>query len=167
MNLETKMLKCYYSNKMVKVFKQIISCMGVVIYINKTIYVAVLKDKDNNLLLPKGHLKNGETYIEAAIREVLEETQIKLNKENLICKIGEFNYFSDLENSDKNIQAYLFKIDKMQQIIPLEKENFIEGKWLTLEDAIDKINYQEQKDLLKKVKKNLITIFERKRDLYE
>ena len=81
MNLEIKMFKCYYSNKMVKVFKQIISCMGVVIYINKTIYVAVLKDKDNNLLLPKGHLNNGESYIEAAIREVLEETQIKLNKE--------------------------------------------------------------------------------------
>lgn len=127
--------------------------MGVVTYINKITYVAVLKDKDNNWVLPKGHLKKGETYIEAAIREVLEETHIKLNKENLICKIGEFNYFSDLENSDKNIKAYLFKIDKMQKIIPLEKENFIEGKWLTLEAAIDKIKYQEQKELLKKISK--------------
>ena len=36
-------------------FKQIISCIGTVIYIDKTIYVAVLKDKDNNWVLPKGH----------------------------------------------------------------------------------------------------------------
>ena len=138
-------------------FKQIISCIGVVIYIDKTIYVAVLKDKDNNWVLPKGHLKKNETYIEAAIREVFEETNIKLNKENLICKIGEFNYFSELENSDKNIKVYLFKTDKMQKIIPLEKENFIEGKWLTLENAINKIKYQEQKDLLEKV----VNIFNR------
>ena len=138
-------------------FKQIISCIGTVIYIDKTIYVAVLKDKDNNWVLPKGHLKKNETYIEAAIREVFEETNIKLNKENLICKIGEFNYFSELENSDKNIKAYLFKTDKMQKIIPLEKENFIEGKWLTLENAINKIKYQEQKDLLEKV----VNIFNR------
>ncbi len=138
-------------------FKQIISCMGVVIYTDKTIYVAVLKDKDNNWVLPKGHLKKNETYIEAAIREVFEETNIKLNKENLICKIGEFNYFSELENSDKNIKVYLFKTDKMQKIIPLEKENFIEGKWLTLENAINKIKYQEQKDLLEKV----VNIFNR------
>ncbi len=138
-------------------FKQIISCMGVVIYTDKTIYVAVLKDKDNNWVLPKGHLKKNETYIEAAIREVFEETNIKLNKENLICKIGGFNYFSELENSDKNIKVYLFKTDKMQKIIPLEKENFIEGKWLTLENAINKIKYQEQKDLLEKV----VNIFNR------
>lgn len=138
-------------------FKQIISCMGTVIYIDKTIYVAVLKDKDNNWVLLKGHLKKNETYIEAAIREVFEETNIKLNKENLICKIGEFNYFSELENSDKNIKVYLFKTDKMQKIIPLEKENFIEGKWLTLENAINKIKYQEQKDLLEKV----VNIFNR------
>ena len=138
-------------------FKQIISCIGTVIYIDKTIYVAVLKDKDNNWVLPKGHLKKNETYIEAAIREVFEETNIKLNKENLICKIGEFNYFSELENSDKNIKVYLFKTDKMQKIIPLEKENFIEGKWLTLENAINKIKYQEQKDLLEKV----VNIFNR------
>ena len=131
--------------------------MGVVIYTDKTIYVAVLKDKDNNWVLPKGHLKKNETYIEAAIREVFEETNIKLNKENLICKIGEFNYFSELENSDKNIKVYLFKTDKMQKIIPLEKENFIEGKWLTLENAINKIKYQEQKDLLEKV----VNIFNR------
>lgn len=133
--------------------KVVISCMGVVTYIqNDQIFVALLKDKDDNWVLPKGHFKEGETFVETAIREVLEETQIKLKKENLIDKIGEFNYFSDTENSDKNIKVYLFKIDELQKIIPLEKENFTEGKWLTLKEAINKVTYQEQKEVLEKVK---------------
>lgn len=133
--------------------KVVISCMGVVTYIqNDQIFVALLKDKDDNWVLPKGHFKEGETFVETAIREVLEETQIKLKKENLIDKIGEFNYLSDTENSDKNIKVYLFKIDELQKIIPLEKENFTEGKWLTLKEAINKVTYQEQKEVLEKVK---------------
>ena len=134
--------------------KTIISCMGVVTYINnEKIYVALLKDKDNNWVLPKGHFKEGESFVETAIREVLEETNIKLKMENLVDKIGEFSYFSDLENSDKNIKVYLFKIPELQKIIPLEKENFVEGNWLLLEDAISKVAYQEQKEALEKVSK--------------
>ena len=127
--------------------------MGVVTHIqNRQIYTALLKDKDDNWVLPKGHFKEEETFVETAIREVLEETQIKLKKEDLIDKIGEFNYFSDTENSDKNIKVYLFKIDELQNIIPLEKENFTEGKWLPLQKAINKVTYQEQKEILEKVK---------------
>lgn len=133
--------------------KVVISCMGVVTYIqDDQIFVALLKDKDDNWVLPKGHFKEGETFVETAIREVLEKTQIKLKKENLIDKIGEFNYLSDTENSDKNIKVYLFKIDELQKIIPLETENFTEGKWLTLKEAINKVTYQEQKEVLEKVK---------------
>ena len=128
--------------------------MGIVTYINnEQIYVALLKDKDNNWVLPKGHLKEGESLVETAIREVLEETNIKLKTENLVDKIGDFTYFSNLENSDKNIKAYLFKISKYQKIVPLEKENFIKGHWLALEDAINKVTYQEQKEVLQKVSK--------------
>lgn len=132
--------------------KEIISCMGVVTCVkNKQIYVALLKDKENNWILPKGHFQEGETYIETAIREVLEETHIKLNMEDLIGKIGEFNYFSDIENGIKNIKVYLFKIAELQKIIPLGKEDFVEGKWSLLEDAINEITYQEQRDILIKV----------------
>lgn len=136
--------------------KSIISCMGIVTCLkDEQIYVALLKDKNNTWVLPKGHFKEGENFIETAIREVLEETNIKLKMENLIDKIGEFNYFSDLENSDKNIKVYLFKIDDFQKIIPLKKEGFVEGKWLLLEKAISKATYQEQKEILKKISEYL------------
>ena len=134
--------------------KTIISCMGVVTYINnEQIYVALLKDKDNNWVLPKGHFKDDESFVETAMREVYEETNIKLKMKNLVDKIGEFSYFSDLENSVKNIKVYLFKINEPQKIIPLEKENFVDSKWFSLEEAINKVAYQEQKDVLRKVSK--------------
>lgn len=134
--------------------KKIISCMGIVTYINnEQIYVALLKDKDNNWVLPKGHFKEGKSFVETAVREVYEETNIKLKIEDLVDKIGEFNYFSDLENSDKNIKVYLFKINEPQKIVPLEKENFVEGNWVSLEDAFNKVAYQEQKEVLQKVSK--------------
>ena len=134
--------------------KKIISCMGVVTYINnEQIYVALLKDKDNNWVLPKGHFKDDESFVETAMREVYEETNIKLKMKNLVDKIGEFSYFSDLENSVKNIKVYLFKINEPQKIIPLEKENFVDSKWFSLEEAINKVAYQEQKDVLRKVSK--------------
>ena len=128
--------------------------MGIVTYINnEQIYVALLKDKDNNWVLPKGHFKEGKSFVETAVREVYEETNIKLKIEDLVDKIGEFNYFSDLENSDKNIKVYLFKINEPQKIVPLEKENFVEGNWVSLEDAFNKVAYQEQKEVLQKVSK--------------
>ena len=134
--------------------KKIISCMGIVTYINnEQIYVALLKDKDNNWVLPKGHFKEGESFVETAVREVYEETNIKLKIEDLVDKIGKFNYFFDLENSDKNIKVYLFKINEPQKIVPLEKENFVEGNWVSLEDAFNKVAYQEQKEVLQKVSK--------------
>lgn len=56
--------------------KTIISCMGVVTYINnEKIYVALLKDKDNNWLLPKGHFKEGEGFVETAISKVTYQEQ--------------------------------------------------------------------------------------------
>jgi len=46
---------------------------------------------DNRIDIPKGHLEDGETYIETAIREVYEETGIKLPIESLI-DLGMFEY---------------------------------------------------------------------------
>ncbi len=131
--------------------KKIISCMGVVVSeLKGKKYVAVLKDINNCWVLPKGHLEKNETFIEAAIREVYEETNISLYKHSFITKIGEYGYFSDIEENEKKIKVYLFKIDKMEKIRPQISENFVDGKWLLLEEAIEMLTYNEQKDVLKK-----------------
>ena len=136
--------------------KQVISCMGIIITQRHNItYVALLRDKDNCWVIPKGHNENDENFIETAIREVKEETGININKYNLISKISEYEYYTDKEKCDKLIKTYLFKIAKKAQIIPLYKENFIEGKWFPIDEAIKIVTYKEQKEVLNKVIKCL------------
>lgn len=57
--------------------------------------------------LPKGHIDKGEAPEEAAVREVKEETGLKLEKSKL-KDLGEFNY-----SSKKNLHLYWYDIDKI------------------------------------------------------
>lgn len=116
-------------NKKINKNEPVISCMGIVsCKKNNDIYVALLRDVNNCWVIPKGHLEKNETFIETAIREVKEETNIDINTHNFVDKVGEYKYCSDLEGTMKLIKIYLFKIDEFQPIIPLAEEDFVDGK---------------------------------------
>ncbi len=139
-------------NKKISKTKTVISCMGIVSCIkNNNIYVVLLKDNNNCWVIPKGHLEKNENFIETAIREIKEETNIIIDTHDFIDKVGEYKYCSDLEGIEKLIKIYLFKINEFQNIRPLDEENFIDGQWLPLDEAIEKSTYQEQKAALKKI----------------
>ena len=139
-------------NKKVNKSEQVISCMGIVsCKKNNNIYVALLRDVNNCWVIPKGHLEKNETFIETAIREVKEETNIDISTHNFVDKVGEYKYCSDIEGTMKLIKIYLFSIDEFQPIVPLSEENFVDGKWLPLSEAIGKSTYQEQKSALEKI----------------
>lgn len=139
-------------NKKINKSEQVISCMGVVsCKKNNDIYVALLRDVNNCWVIPKGHLEKNETFIEAAIREVKEETNVDITTHDFVDKVGEYKYCSNLEGTMKLIKIYLFKVDEFQPIVPSVKENFVDGKWLLLREAIEKSTYQEQKSALEKI----------------
>ena len=114
-------------------------------------YVALLRDVNNCWVIPKGHLEKNETFIEAAIREVKEETNVDITTHDFVDKVGEYKYCSNLEGTMKLIKIYLFKVDEFQPIVPSVKESFVDGKWLLLREAIEKSTYQEQKSALEKI----------------
>lgn len=136
----------------------LISCMGIVVYNNE---VALLKNKLNNWVIPKGHMEENENYVETAIREVNEESSIVLTHDDLIGEVGEYTYYSEIEKHDKLIKVFLFKIKDKQEVIPQLEEDFIEGKWVLIDDAIDLVFHKEQKEILLKVK-NIINDQEKK-----
>lgn len=63
----------------------------VIVYRQKTILL--LKKKNNEWELPGGHLNVGESFLNGAIREVFEETSIKLKKLKILIKQKDFMLF--------------------------------------------------------------------------
>lgn len=71
---------------------------------------------------PKGHSNEGEKPMECTLREVLEETGIeKLPKPVDFIQIGYGNY-------------YLFELEDTQPLIPRDKHEIMDTKWVTLEE---------------------------------
>lgn len=66
------------------------SAMAIVFYENKILATKELIYGNEYLSLPKGHIEQGETKIETAIRECFEETNIKVEQEDLVKALEPF-----------------------------------------------------------------------------
>ncbi len=78
-----------------------------VIIINEFNELLMGKSNGNNFFdIPKGLKDEGETYLQAAIRECKEETNLSFNSEELI-DLGLFPY-----NKEKNIYLFFIKLNK-------------------------------------------------------
>lgn len=100
---------------------------------------------------PKGHMEKNETEIETAIREVKEETNLDVdiypNKRYVM------EYVTDKGNP-KQVVFYIAK-KVGGEIKPQENEvNNIE--WLNFKDALEKITYDNTKELFQKVLKDIL-----------
>ena len=113
-------------------------CAGGIIYNSKNEIVIVNQNNDS-WSLPKGHIDLGETALNAAKREIYEETGIKNIR--YIKSLGSFQrYRIGLDGKDdikehKTIQIYLFKSEQLE-LKPLDPNN-PEARWVTIDRAYD------------------------------
>lgn len=119
----------------------------------------ILNDKNEILLilqtkghwgLPKGHIEEGETEEQTAIREVKEETNIDVivNKNLRYSMV-----YNPKEDVEKEVVYFIAK-NTSNNFKP-QLEEVQEIKWLDIDNAINTITYENSKDLLRKVKKDL------------
>ena len=95
---------------------------------------------------PKGHMELGETEIETAKREVKEETNIDVEiNEN---KRYVMEYFTDKGNFK---QVVLFIARKTSGNEKYQESEIKTMKWMTYEEAIDTITYDNARELFKKI----------------
>ncbi|MCL4326518.1 MAG: NUDIX domain-containing protein [Candidatus Thermoplasmatota archaeon] len=104
--------------------------------------------------LPKGHIDDGETEIETAIRETEEETGLKVKK--IVKPVGTIAYsFYDpvkLVNVNKKVTYYIAKCDGKIRLEPI----FDKAIWCSLSDAERRITTETEREIIKKVHDSII-----------
>ncbi len=114
----------------------------------KEIYLIYKKERDE-WLLPKGHISEGESVINAAKREVLEETGLKN-----IMVIGlspcANNVFELPGGNTKSIAIFVMMAqDKTNQATKQQENEGLSGQWFSVEEAIKHAEYDDIKQAIK------------------
>ena len=95
--------------------------------------------------LPKGHIEDGETPEEAALREVQEETGIISVIEKSLGVI-DFWFMAGGKRIHKTVHHYLFR-ENGGVLAPQESE-VDEVAWFPLSEIVDRLAYPDEKKLI-------------------
>jgi 8-oxo-dGTP pyrophosphatase MutT (NUDIX family) len=95
--------------------------------------------------LPKGHIEEGETPEEAALREVAEETGITSEIEKSLGII-DFWFMAGGKRIHKTVHHYLFR--ESGGLLAAQESEVDEVAWFPLGEIIDKLAYPDEKKLI-------------------
>ena len=119
------------------------SCGAVVFDGNKILIIQQVK---GHWGFPKGHVEDGETEIQTAVREIKEET-------NLDVEIDEskrfVEHYSPEEGLEKDVVFFVAK--KIGGEIKVQEEEVKDTKWLTPREAMDRLTYESSKNILRNI----------------
>jgi 8-oxo-dGTP pyrophosphatase MutT (NUDIX family) len=104
-------------------------------------------DGKRALALPKGHIDPGESAIEAATREVREET-------GLICepleRIGEVRYWYRRGGRSVDKSVEFFSFQQTGGSFSDHDDEVESAEWMPIEQALDELTYEGERDMLRR-----------------
>lgn len=118
----------------------------------------VYRKKGNDYSIPKGHLENGETLEECALRETEEETGRKCH----LIEIDKVNILEYITPRGEDVEVYFyFAIDdgESDKIIPEELQE--ELIWVDSKDVKNKLTYDDLIKMWNKVESYVNFILEK------
>ena len=126
------------------------SC-GAIVFNENTEKILLVKMHNGNWGFPKGHIEKDETKEETAIREVLEETNVRIK---IIPNFEREIKYIPNEKTIKKVTIFMgITQDEEVTIDTSEIEDF---KWCTYEEALKLVTYKLQKDVLENARKVFI-----------
>jgi len=122
------------------------SAGGVVI--NNKGFILIVNQYGTSWSLPKGHIEGGETKVDAAKREIYEESGIK--DLDLIKELGDYQRFKIDKNGNedrsefKTIYMFLFKTSE-DILKPVDPEN-PQAKWINKKEVVNILTHPKDKE---------------------
>ena len=107
-------------------------------------FAAVVQVREGVLALPKGHPDSGEPALEAATREVREETGLDAEP---VEKLGDIRYWYSREGERvlKIVSFYLFRYRSGSV---RDHDHEVESAvWIPLEEAAEKLTYKGEREM--------------------
>ena len=123
------------------------SCGAIVVDDGK---VLLVKHNAGHWDFPKGHVEEGETEIETAIREVKEETNIdiKIEKEN--------RYISEYSPKEDVMKTVIYFLgEKIGGEDKPQIEEVSDVEWVDVNKAVERITHQKSKEIMMQVIKDM------------
>lgn len=112
-------------------------------------YIFIIKHLGGHWSFPKGHPDSGEEPIQTAIRELFEETGLKINENTLLTNpILEENYTFRHQDHfiQKKVQYFIGEVE-LPDDVTLDYGEILEGKWVEVNEAPMHVTYEEAKKI--------------------
>lgn len=117
--------------------------------------VLLIRQNDNSIGFPKGHMEIGETEIETAIRETREETGLDVNI--ISTKKYKIKYYVD-EIILKEVTYFLAKPVNHNSKIIIQKSELIGANWFLKDDVGKFLTYEQLRLLWEEILLDLTNI---------
>lgn len=104
----------------------------------------VYRKRHQDWTLPKGNVRDGESFQEAALREVAEETGCS-------CALG--NYLGTISYADEGVPKVVmfWKMGVIQESNVADTEEIGEAAWMPVASAMQRLSHAQEKALLSRV----------------
>ncbi len=127
-----------------------LSAGGAVVHDGAVIVVVPVKRDAHHrrvLVLPKGHLDEGETEEAAAIREVTEETGVIAE---LINKLGDVEYSYERRGRRRNKRVAFYLFEYRSGSLEDHDQEIEDARWMPLEKAAQELTYAGEREIVKR-----------------
>lgn len=125
------------------------SCGGIILKEeNKELKVLLLKHNAGHWAFAKGHVEENETEEQTALREIKEETSLNVKLDTKFRTTVKYSPMEDVEKEVVYFLAYKIGGSETPQL-----EEISEIQWLNLEEAMNTVTYERDKEILQKVEK--------------
>lgn len=111
--------------------------------------VLLVKQTKGHWSFPKGHMEEGESEIQTAVREVREETNVDAIPDETKRYVEEY-----LMDNGNMKQVIYFVSKQASSNIKAQESEIAEIAWLPFEKALETITYDNTRELLLKVLKD-------------